>query len=66
MRKTSKNTKKLQKGSFEERLEQVVGEYRQAKQVLDSLEPDDADFAMQQSKCDKLFAIAERFINKQQ
>jgi hypothetical protein len=66
MRKTSKNTKKLQKGSFEERLEQVVGEYRQAKQLLDSLATDDANYTLQQSKCDKLFAIAERFINKQQ
>lgn len=66
MRKTTnRNKSKSSKGNFEERLEQVVGEYRQAKEVLDSLEQDDAEYALQKSKCDKLFAIAERFINKQ-
>ncbi|MFC0119841.1 hypothetical protein [Pseudoalteromonas xiamenensis] len=66
MRKPArKNNQKSKKGNFEERLEQVVGEYRQAKEVLDSLEQDDAEYELQKEKCDKLFAIAERFINRQ-
>lgn len=61
-----KNSKKPRKGDFEEKLAQVVGEFRQAKEVLDSLEENSIEFRVQKDKCDKLFAIAERFINKQQ
>ncbi|WMN62296.1 hypothetical protein NI389_19200 (plasmid) [Pseudoalteromonas xiamenensis] len=66
MRKPArKNNQKSKKDNFEDRLEQLVGEYRQAKEVLDSLELDDSEYESQKEKCDKLFANAERFINRQ-
>ncbi|WP_275440401.1 hypothetical protein [Pseudoalteromonas sp. Of11M-6] len=43
----------------------MVGEYRQAKEVLDALTEDSVEYSEQKDECDKLFARAERFINRQ-
>ncbi|MCF2829373.1 MULTISPECIES: hypothetical protein [unclassified Pseudoalteromonas] len=58
------SSKKTRKEDFEGKLEQVVGEYRQAKEVLDALAEDTVEYSEQKDECDKLFARAERFINR--
>ena len=59
-----KSGKKVRKANFEEKLEQLVLEYREAKEILDSLTEDSDEYLSQQKKCDKLFANTERFISK--
>lgn len=64
-RKPQKSTKRIKKSNFEEKLEQVVSEYRKEKEFLDTLVEDSIEFNKQKIKCDSLYSKAERFINKQ-
>ncbi|WP_105181679.1 hypothetical protein [Pseudoalteromonas sp. T1lg21] len=64
-RKPQKSTKKIKKSNFEEKLEQLVNEYRKEKEYLDNLVEGSIEFNQQKIKCDSLYAKAERFINKQ-
>lgn len=67
MRKTiRKSNKKIQKNNFEERFAAMVKEYQDAKEVLDSIEQDSPEYMNQKKVCEKLFASAERYINKTQ
>ncbi|MFB9134684.1 hypothetical protein M1D72_12190 [Vibrio sp. AK197] len=59
-----KSNKKIQKNNFEERFALMVAEYHKAKEVLDSMEEGSSEYLMQKKVCDKLFANAERYINK--
>ncbi len=54
----------MKKNDFEERFALMVGEYHKAKEVLDSMEEGSPDYTAQKKACDKLFANAERYINK--
>ncbi|EGU31104.1 hypothetical protein RJD39_06040 [Vibrio scophthalmi] len=58
-----KNVKKMRKSDFEERFTNMVGEYNQAKEILESLAVGTAEYNKQKKQCDTLFASAERFIN---
>ncbi len=65
MRKpVKKSSKKVKKNDFEERFALMVGEYNKAKEVLDSMEEDTSEYMTQKKLCDKLFASAERYINR--
>ncbi|XAW88013.1 hypothetical protein ABDK09_00785 [Vibrio sp. CDRSL-10 TSBA] len=65
MRKpVKKSGKKIQKNNFEERFAQMAAEYQAAKEVLDAMDAGTAEHAAQKKVCDKLFASAERYINK--
>jgi len=64
-RKTQKSTKRIKKSNFEEKLEQLVNEYRKEKEYLDNLVEGSIEFNQQKIKCDSLYTKAERFINKQ-
>ncbi|UUM29487.1 hypothetical protein [Vibrio japonicus] len=59
-----KSSKKTQKNNFEERFALMVGEYQKAKDVLDSMPEGTSEYQTQKKVCDKLFASAERYINK--
>ncbi|ELP5726844.1 hypothetical protein QTV44_000017 [Vibrio vulnificus] len=61
---TRKSSKKIQKNNFEERFNVMVAEYQEAKSILDSLEQGTSEYAEQKKLCDKLFANAERYINR--
>jgi hypothetical protein len=66
MRKTNRsNSKKTKKVSFEDKLDHLVSEYRQEKELLDSLEVGTAEFTAQQNKCDKLSENVKRFVERQ-
>jgi hypothetical protein len=66
MRKTNKNSgKKSKKVSFEDKLAHLVGEYRQEKELLDSLEEGSTEYNAQKSKCDKLSENVKRFVERQ-
>lgn len=65
MRKPAKkSSKKMKKNDFEERFAFMVGEYQKAKEVLDSMEEGTSEYVTQKKTCDRLFANAERYINK--
>ncbi|KOO04172.1 hypothetical protein [Vibrio nereis] len=65
MRKPVRKTgKKMRKNDFEERFSLMVGEYNKAKEVLDSMEEGTSEYAAQKKTCDRLFANAERYINR--
>ncbi len=65
MRKpVKKSSKKMKNHDFEERFALMVGEYNKAKEVLDSMEEGSPEYTAQKKACDKLFANAERYINK--
>ncbi|MGI2260187.1 hypothetical protein [Shewanella sp. GXUN23E] len=67
MRKpTRKVGKKIRKDNFDEKFERLVGEYHQAKEVLDTLTEGTAEYDQQKKQCDILFANAERFFNSRQ
>ncbi|WP_342608868.1 hypothetical protein [Vibrio tritonius] len=59
-----KSTNRASKNNFEERFSAMVAEYQQAKDVLDSMEAGTPEHASQKKLCDKLFANAERYINR--
>jgi len=59
-----KSSKKTQKNNFEERFAVMVTEYQAAKEVLDSMAEGTSEYITQKKVCDKLFANAERYINK--
>ncbi|HCE1506697.1 hypothetical protein [Vibrio sp. YIC-376] len=59
-----KSTKKTQKNNFEERFAVMVKEYQEAKEVLESMTEGSSEYNTQKKACDKLFANAERYINK--
>ncbi len=59
-----KSSKKIQKNNFEERFGVMVKEYQEAKEVLESMEEGTAEYLSQKKICDKLFANAERYVNK--
>lgn len=59
-----KSSKKTQKNNFEERFAVMVKEYQEAKEVLESMAEGTSDYITQKKICDKLFANAERYINK--
>ncbi len=59
-----KSTKKTQKNNFEERFAVMVKEYQEAKEVLESMTEGSSEYINQKKACDKLFANAERYINK--
>lgn len=54
----------MKKNDFEERFAFMVGEYHKAKEILDSMEEGTSEYATQKKTCDRLFANAERYINK--
>lgn len=60
----SKSSKKTQKNNFEERFAVMVKEYQEAKEVLESMEEGTSEYTTQKKVCDKLFANAERYINR--
>ncbi len=65
MRKpVKKSSKKVKKNNFEERFALMVEEYNKAKEVLDSMEEGTSEYMAQKKLCDKLFANAERYINR--
>jgi hypothetical protein len=55
--------KKIRKSDFEEKFALMVGEYNQAKEVLDSMTEGTSEYVNQKKRCDSLFGRAERFIN---
>ncbi|UQA52542.1 hypothetical protein [Vibrio sp. ED002] len=59
-----KSSKKTQKNNFEERFAAMVKEYQEAKEILDSMTEGSSEYLAQKKSCDKLFANAERYINK--
>ncbi|EJG2022812.1 hypothetical protein BS026_RS05405 [Vibrio parahaemolyticus] len=59
-----KSSKKTQKNNFEERFAAMVKEYQEAKEILDSMTESSSEYLAQKKSCDKLFANAERYINK--
>ncbi|MCE0496086.1 hypothetical protein [Vibrio salinus] len=59
-----KSSKKIQKNNFEERFTVMVKEYQEAKEVLESMAEGTSEYINQKKICDKLFANAERYINK--
>ncbi len=59
-----KSTKKTQKNNFEERFAVMVKEYQEAKEILDAMTEGSSEYITQKKVCDKLFASAERYINK--
>lgn len=59
-----KSSKKSQKINFEERFAVMVKEYLEAKEILESMTEGSSEFLTQKKVCDKLFANAERYINK--
>ncbi|NVK24562.1 MAG: hypothetical protein HWE10_06520 [Gammaproteobacteria bacterium] len=65
MKKQNKNfKKKTQKNNYEDRLEQLVKEYRDAKQILESYVEGSTEYKTQEAVCDKLFAKTQNFINR--
>ncbi len=54
----------MKKNNFEERFALMVEEYNKAKEVLDSMEEGTSEYMTQKNLCDKLFASAERYINR--
>lgn len=66
MRKTNRSSsKKTKRVSFEDKLAQLVGEYRQEQEILEALEEGSAEYNAQKSKCDKLSANVKRFVERQ-
>ncbi|ALO43771.1 hypothetical protein AAEU28_15795 [Pseudoalteromonas sp. SS15] len=66
MRKTNRsNSKKTKRVSFEDKLAQLVGEYRQEQEILEALEEGSTEYNAQKSKCDKLSANVKRFVERQ-
>lgn len=59
-----KSSKKTQKNNFEERFAAMVKEYQEAKEILDSMTEGSSEYLSQKKVCDKIFANAERYINK--
>lgn len=59
-----KPSKKIQKNNFEERFSSMVKEYQEAKGILDSMTEGSSEYLSQKKACDKIFANAERYINK--
>jgi hypothetical protein len=59
-----KSNKKTQKNNFEERFSLMVKQYQEAKEVLESMEEGSSEYITQKRVCDKLFANAERYINR--
>ncbi|EGR2894715.1 hypothetical protein ACSTIZ_07710 [Vibrio parahaemolyticus] len=59
-----KSSKKTQKNNFEERFAAMVKEYQEAKEILDSMTEGSSEYLAQKKVCDKIFANAERYINK--
>jgi hypothetical protein len=51
--------------SFEDKLDQLVGEYRQEQELLETLEEGSTEYNAQKSKCDKLSANVKRFVERQ-
>ncbi|WP_241652005.1 hypothetical protein [Pseudoalteromonas phenolica] len=51
--------------SFEDKLAQLVGEYRQEQEILEALEEGSTEYNAQKSKCDKLSANVKRFVERQ-
>jgi DNA-binding ferritin-like protein (Dps family) len=65
VKKQNKNSKKkMQKNNYEDRLEQLVKEYRDAKEILESYVDGSAEYKAQEVVCDKLFAKTQNFINR--
>ena len=59
-----KSVNRANKNNFESRFSALVGEYQQAKEVLDAMATGSEEYTEQKKLCDKLFANAERYINK--
>jgi hypothetical protein len=59
-----KSSKKTQKNNFEERFAVMVKEYQEAKEILETMTEGSSEYITQKKVCDKLFASAERYINK--
>ncbi|WP_319534248.1 hypothetical protein [uncultured Vibrio sp.] len=59
-----KSSKKIQKNNFEERFSVMVKEYQEAKEILESMTEGSSEYITQKKVCNKLFANAERYINK--
>ncbi|MDV6252947.1 hypothetical protein [Vibrio sp. EA2] len=59
-----KSNKKTQKNNFEEKFSLMVKQYQEAKEVLESMEEGSSEYITQKRVCDKLFANAERYINR--
>jgi DNA-binding ferritin-like protein (Dps family) len=65
VKKQNKNSKKkMQKNNFEDRLEQLVKEYRDAKEILESYIEGSTEYKAQKAVCDKLFSKTQNFINR--
>ncbi|WP_165310238.1 hypothetical protein [Vibrio ziniensis] len=65
MRKpVKKSSKKTQKNNFEERFAVMVKEYQEAKEILETMTLGSSEYITQKKVCDKLFASAERYINR--
>lgn len=54
----------MQKNNYEDRLEQLVKEYREAKEMLESYIEGSAEYKAQDVVCEKLFAKTQNFINR--
>ncbi len=59
-----KSSKKTQKNNFEERFAVMVKEYQEAKEILETMTEGSSEYITQKKVCYKLFASAERYINK--
>lgn len=57
---------KAWKNGNETRFTQMVAEYHAAKETLDSIPKDTAEYNKQKKHCDTLFASAERFFTQHQ
>ncbi|MBF9002409.1 MULTISPECIES: hypothetical protein [Vibrio] len=63
-RPVRKSIKKTQKNNFEERFAVMVKQYQEEKEILESMVEGSPEYINQKKLCDKLFANAERFINR--
>lgn len=61
-----KHQKKAWKNGHEAKFEQMVGEYQNAKAMLDSMKVGTNEYSQHQKHCDSLFAKAERFFKQHQ
>lgn len=62
--KRDKSPKKYKKSGYEAKFEQMVKEYHDAKETLDSMKDDSVEYTQQKKLCESLFSSAERFFKQ--
>ncbi|ELH3113347.1 hypothetical protein RO095_001533 [Vibrio parahaemolyticus] len=65
-KKRDKSPKKYKKSGYEVKFEQMVKEYHDAKETLESMKDGSEEYNKQKNLCESLFASAERFFKQNQ